>query len=476
MNRLVSRREFMGATGGGVAAALLAGASGAAVDVQPGKRPPNFIVILADDLGAKELSCYGSRAHQTPCLDHLGETGVRFETCYAAPICHPSRVMIMTGQYGCRNGVFNFPGMRGGPDPDSPAEDMAKSHVTFANLLKKAGYATALSGKWQLSGEHPNLIRECDFDEYCMWAYQHNLPAGATHSGGLENDRKTSRYWHPCIVRNGEYVPTKPEDYGPDMHAGFVEDFIRRKKDQPFFVYYPLCLTHGPHVPTPLSLKPDMDKFKNSRDNFKAAVEYVDVLMARLVKHLEALGLRENTVILFTGDNGTGGEGKGQPTELGARVPMIVNGPGIVKQRGGTMELADLSDILPTMMELAGVELPQDRVFDGKSYAAFLRGTTDSTRDWIFSFIGDARILRTKRWLLEDNSPLHPGRLYDCGDSRDGTGYREVTNSTEEDVAQAKTHFESLLKNLPAPVLTEDGSPTDRMKPRKRENKRKNQA
>ena len=168
MSGQVDRRAFLGAAGGGLAATLLGGIPRHALAAPSGQRPPNFIVILADDLGAKELSCYGSRAHQTPCLDRLGETGVRFNTCYATPICHPTRLMIMTGQYGCHNGVYNFAGMRGGPEPDAPVEDIAKSHVTFANLLKKAGYATALSGKWQLSGEHPGLIRECDFDEYCM--------------------------------------------------------------------------------------------------------------------------------------------------------------------------------------------------------------------------------------------------------------------------------------------------------------------
>ncbi len=465
MKHRINRRNFLTVAGGGVASSLWVGAAVQTLNAQTGTRPPNFIVIMADDLGAKELSCYGNRVHQTPTLDGLAESGVKFETCYAAPICHPSRVMIMTGQYGCHNGVHNFAGRRGGPEADAPVEDIAKSHVTFANLLKKAGYASALAGKWQLSGKLPGLIRECDFDEYCMWAYAHNLPEGVKHTGGLENDKKPSRYWHPCIVRNGEYVPTRPDQYGPDIYTDFVKDFISRNKDRPFFVYYPMCLTHAPHVPTPLSWKEGRDKFKGSKDNFKAAVEYADVLVGRIVKHLDELGLRENTVVFFTGDNGTGGEGKGQPTELGARVPMIVNTPGIVKPLGASMELTDLSDILPTIMELANVELPTDRTIDGKSYAKFLLGEKDTTRDWIFSFIGDARILRTKRWLLEDNSPLHFGRLYDCGDRRDGTGYREVTEATDAEVLEAKRQFAALLKTLPAPLLSEHGNPTDK-KPR----------
>lgn len=469
MRYRVSRRDFLAAAGGGMASTFLAGNAARALEGHNRTRPPNFIVIMADDMGAKELSCYGNQVHHTPTLDKLGETGVMFRTCYSTPLCHPTRLMIMTGQYGCHNGVFQFAGRRGGPEVNSPVENIAESHVTFANVLKKAGYATAHAGKWQLSGQLPSLIRECDFDEYCMWAYEHNLPEGVTHTGGYEGAQKPSRYWHPSIVRNGDYVPTREDQYGPDIFTDFVLDFIDRNQDRPFFVYYPMCLTHAPHVPTPLSWNEGLDKYKNSKDNFKPAVEYVDVLMGRLVKRLDELGLREDTIIFFTGDNGTGGEGKGQPTELGARVPMIVNGPGIVKPRGATMELTDLSDILPTLAEFAGAELPADRPIDGKSYAKFLRGETDTTRDWIFSYISDARILRTKRWLLEDNSPHHYGRLYDCGDSRDGTGYRNVTSSEDVEVAEIKKRFAALLETLPAPLLPENGSASDKKPRRSRE-------
>ena len=106
---------------------------------------PNLIVIMADDLGAKELSCYGSQEHHTPNLDELARTGVRFDTCFATPICHPTRFEIMTGQYGCHNKVYHFAGRRGGPRPDSPEEQII-NHATFAHVLKKAGYATAMAG------------------------------------------------------------------------------------------------------------------------------------------------------------------------------------------------------------------------------------------------------------------------------------------------------------------------------------------
>ncbi len=419
-------------------------------------RPPNLILIMADDLGAKELSCYGNTKHHTPHLDGLAQTGVQFKTCYTAAICHPTRFEIMTGQYGSRNGVFHFAGRRGGPKPGSHEEQIV-NHVTFAQVLRPQGYATALAGKWQLTGKIPTLVHECGFDEYLMWAYTHNLPKGVKHEGGYEGGTKTSRYWHPSLVTNGEYLPTKPDDYGPDMFTDFVIDFARRNKDRPFFIYYPMALTHSPYYSTPTTNPSQEEKFKHSPDKFKENVQYMDKLVGRIVSALDEMGLRENTIVFFTGDNGTGGQGKGQATELGARVPMIVNCPGVVKPLEPSEELIDTSDVMPTFADFAGAKVPDDRPIDGRSFAPILRGEKGETREWIFSYLGDRRVLRTKRWLLEANSPHRPGRLYDCGTSRDGTGYTEVTDSKDPEVLAIKKRFDEILKDLPAPILPEDG-------------------
>lgn len=280
-------------------------------------------------------------------------------------------------------------------------------------------------------------------------------------------------------------MPTKASDYGPDIHNEFVCDFIHRHQDQPFFVYYPMCLTHSPWYSTPDSTQTAADRAKNSKANLKSNVEYMDKLVGRLVTQLDTLGLRDNTLLFFTGDNGTGGDGKSQPTELGARVPMIVNGPGIVQHRGATMELTDLSDVLPTIVELSGAELPTDRPIDGRSYASFLRGESEKTRDWIFAFQADRRILRTQRRLLEDNSPLHWGHLFDCGENRDGTGYVEATDSKSPEALAAKDFFNRLIRELPSPVLDRegppnenkpDGKPDKEAKAQKKENKKRKQA
>ena len=450
----MQRRQFLKTTGF-ITASVLFDRSG--LFAKSGERPPNLIVIMADDLGAKELSCYGNREHHTPNLDHLAKTGVQFKTCYSTPICHPTRFEIMTGQYGHHNKIYQFPGRRGGPVAGSPEDDIAR-HLTFAQVLKNRGYATAHAGKWQLTGQVPTLINECGFDEYCMWAYKHNLPPGIKHTGGWEGKRggKTSRYWHPSIVKNAEYLPTKPDDYGPDIFTNLIIDFIKRRRNKPFFVYYPMCLTHGPFYVTPDNVQSEDEKFKNDRKkNFKANVEYMDKLVGRIVEALEETGLRKNTVVLFTGDNGTGGQGKGRPTELGARVPMIANCPGIVEPIGASGELVDLSDIMPTLVDFAGAKLPKGHVIDGQSFAPLLRGETGPTREWIYSYLGDRQILRTKRWLLEDNGPGHPGRFYDCGDSRDGTGYKDVTKSTTPEVIAAKKRFKEILADKTLPFVKE---------------------
>ncbi len=416
------------------------------------EKHPNLIVILADDLGAKELSCYGNRKHSTPNLDRLAATGVQFDTAYTACICHPTRFEIMTGQYGCTNGVYHFPGSPGGPDPSSPEEQIT-SHLTFGKVLKQAGYATALSGKWQLTGKLPNLIYETGFDEYCMWAYAHNLPEGVVHTGGFEGKNKTSRYWHPSILINGKKLPTTIDDFGPDIFTDFAIDFARRHKEGPFFIYFPMVLTHAPFYSMPPSHPGAEEKFRNSKDKFKENVEYLDALVGRLVAALDEMGIRNDTILLFTGDNGTGGQGKGQPTELGARVPMIVNCPGRVQAIGRSSALVDMSDVMPTLVELAGASLPAGHPIDGKSMVPILRGEKTDVRDWIFSYLGQGRVLRTKRYLLERNTPSHYGRLYDCGSSRDGTGYRDVTDSTDPDVLAVKMQFDQILATKPAPVV-----------------------
>jgi arylsulfatase A-like enzyme len=412
------------------------------------ERPMNFVVVLADDIGAKELASYGNTQHQTPRLDQLAKEGTRFETCWATPLCTPTRVLTMTGQYGFRTGYFHMIDRSWSPLRTSP-EYSHGDKLTFADVLKSKGYATAMAGKWQLTGEHPTLIHDCGFDTYRMWAYTHNLPPGVKHTGRYEGGTggRTARFWHPSIVENGKYLTTGPDDYGPDLFNAFAIDFIREHKEKPFCLYYTMPLTHGPHEETPDPKQPG-----NRRPaGYQSNVEYLDFLMGQLVDAIDAAGLAENTLFVFVGDNGTGGSGKGTLTELGVRVPLIVRCPGTVKAAVVSRELVSVADIFPTLVELADAKLPQGHVIDGKSLASTLRGGQDRHREWLFSYLGPGRIIRDERWLLTVPGLGQAERMFDCGDSRTGVGYKDVSDSAEPQAAAARERLHAILKDLPGP-------------------------
>ncbi len=395
-------------------------------------RPSNILFILADDLGAGELGCYGNRVNVTPNLDILATQGVRFETCYATPLCSPSRVQVMTGKYGFRTGFTNLIGR-----VTTRKDRLSADEVTFADVLKRKGYATGLSGKWQLGliQKHPNMIHDSGFDEYFSWAWNTGgLPADAKFEGS-----ERQRYWHPAIVANGKHVPTTPDQHGEDLYSDWIVSFMRKHKGRPFLAYYPMCLTHEPWDPTPDLKSPG----KRTEGGFKNNVEYMDHIVGKVLKSLDDLGLAENTIVFFAGDNGSGKNGKGKVTEKGVRVPMIVRGPGIGKGIV-SRELVDFSDVLPTMAEFAGATPPRD--IDGRSFASVLQGKPGPRREWIFSYLAYGRMLRDKRWLLEGD-----GKFYDCGDSRNGAGYKEVGDDKGSDVLAARKRFDDILRNLPAP-------------------------
>jgi arylsulfatase A len=354
----------------------------------------------------------------------------------------------MTGQYGYHTGYFQMFGANYSPAPSSPEYEIGKK-VTFADVLKSHGYATGMAGKWQLSGKIPDLVRDCGFDTYRMWAYANNLPPGVKHTGRYEGNSggRTARYWHPCIVENGKYVETKPNDYGPDLFNAFAIDFIRQHKDRPFCFYYTMPLTHGPHEETPDPAQPG----KRRPAGYLSNVEYLDYLMGQLVDAIDEAGLAENTIFIFVGDNGTGGQGKGTLTELGVRVPLIVRCPGTVKAGEATRELTSACDIFPTLVELAGAKLPAGHQLDGVSLAGTLRGDSAKHREWLFSYLGPGRILRDDCYVLIDPGLGQPKQLLDGGDSRTGVGYRDVTDSQDADAKAAREKLVAQLNGLPGP-------------------------
>ncbi len=279
-----------------------------------GAAPPNLVVIFVDDLGAGELGCYGHPSHRTPNVDQLAREGMRFQTCYATPICSPSRVLLMTGRYGFRTGWYNFTGRPGSPTRENPGYDLGTAETTFAHILKQRGYVTGLAGRWLEWGNEHLQIPRAGFDESMIWAiHGDKLPPGVTHTGAWENEKAavTARYWHPCLIHDGKYVPTTPDDYGPDRINEFCRAFIRRHRDRPFLLFYPMILVHDPHDPVPDLQHPGEKK----AGNLRSLVEYMDHLVGQLLTELDESGVRQNTVVIFAGDNGTLNAGKATATE-----------------------------------------------------------------------------------------------------------------------------------------------------------------
>ncbi len=425
------------------------------------QKPINIVLILADDVSPDMFGCYGNKEIRTPNIDRMAKEGVMFRTCWASALCSPARAEIMTGRYAHRTGVYHNSLQM--PQPDG-SHDLLKFHHSFAKLLRQAGYATAIAGKWHLGSGKP-YDQNGGFDEYCLWSGLREiseLPGHPKYNGGMENEDTTSRYWHPGIIQNGKLLKTKPDDFGPDIFTNFLCDFIERNKTRPFLAYYPMVAPHGTrkgHTTTPLRGKVgEMERAskKETQERFKALVEYVDVLVGRLMKKVEELGLLKNTIFIFTSDNGTAVTGKSRGVERGCRVPFVVWGDGI-KKRGATDELTDFSDVFPTLLDFAGVKIPENYEIDGKSLKPFLTGKTDIHREWIYSVIGTTQLLRTKHYLLEAVNPMlgvPRGRFYYCGNSRDGKGYKNVTNSNDPEVVKARKYFDEVLKRFPQ--LTKD--------------------
>ncbi len=362
---LKSRRIFLKKTGAFTASLALAGLTNPLKAQNLTK--PNIVLIMADDLGYECLSCYGSKSYKTPHLDKLAAEGVKFDNCFAQPLCTPSRVKIMTGKYNIRN-YTKF-------------GELHKSQQTFANHLKKAGYKTCVAGKWQLyndkTGSNP---ADKGFDEHCLWAYK----------------TRGNRYPDPTFTINDEIVKEMKGKYGPDVCADFIMDFMEKNKDKPFLAYYPMILTHAPIRPTPDRDDWKNNKYGNNKKYFPDMVRYMDKIVKRITDKLDYLGIRENTLILFTGDNGTPRPvttqaefgtipgGKGQTHEYGIHVPLIASWKGHDAKGYVCDDLIDFSDFLPTLLDTANVTLPRNQYTDGNSFLPQMKGHKGNSRDYVF--------------------------------------------------------------------------------------------
>lgn len=365
---------------------------------------PNILFILADDVGREVLGSYGGESYATPNLDRLAAGGIRYEHAYVMAMCHPTRICLLTGRYPFRLGNPNWGTFR-------------KSHEahSMANVLKRAGYATAVSGKWQLTLLKDDLEQphRMGFDEYCLDAW---------HEGPW--------YYQPRIWQNGRLRDDISDRYGPDITCEYLIDFIRRHHDRPFFAYYTMTLCHDEtnDLEQPAPYGP-LGRY----ENYAEMVKQMDERVGRVINELESLNLRDRTLVLFLSDNGTqpkslisadhgeyiyepftsrmnGREiegGKGTLTDWGTRVPMIVNMPSSIDPGQVSDSMVDASDILPTLAAVADASLPSDCILDGHNITG-TSGKFTVPRRWVFAEHQGKYFVRNRRWKLYGD-----GRFFD---------------------------------------------------------------
>ena len=378
MTSQTTRRGFLGTIGAGVIQAQALAQS---------QRKPNIIFIYADDLGIGDVGCYGADKYKTPHIDELARGGIRYTNGYTAPLCGPSRALLMTGRYAFRTGATN---------QDATGEIKRSTEKMMPSVMKAAGYVTTSIGKW---GQLPLGPSEFGFDEFLNFK----------GSGVYWNTQDKGKfYWV-----NGKQRDLRSKEYLPDVMHNSLVDFITRHRTDPFYVYYPMSHVHGEILPTP-------DSAPDSQDHYRDNISYMDKLVGKLMAELDRLKLRENTLVFFMGDNGTAGGHaatstiggkrisgqKGTMLEGGALVPLIANWPGKVPAGKVSNDLIDTTDFMPTIAEVAGAKLPANTIIDGRSFAPQLMGQKGQSREWIFIQLARQWYVREHAWKLNQAGEL----------------------------------------------------------------------
>ena len=407
-----------------VTLALLATAH-AANDAPAPASKPNLIFILGDDVGLGDVGFSGGH-FPTLNIDALAKSGTRFTHCYAMPLCGPSRCMLLTGRYPFRTGLVS----------NQSAQALAgHQEIMMPTVLKAAGYATACVGKW---GQMP-------FGP-AQWGFAESL---SFHGSG--------QYWKTAggsYFVNGEPKALGAGEYLPDLMHSFAAGFLEKHQDQPFYLYYSMDHIHGPILRTPDS-KDGATKDELYADN----VAYMDKLVGKLMAELDRLKLREKTLVIFTGDNGTAvfGESlakvdgkpisgrKGSMLEGGSRVPLAVSWPGTTPAGKVSHDLTDFSDFFPTFAELAGAKLPDGVKIDGHSLAAQIKGGAGTPREWAYVELSGRNYVTSARWKLRKD-----GELFDMKEAP----FREIPiarDTADAEAVAARTQLQAALDQLTGP-------------------------
>ena len=414
-------------------------ASAVSVTAAPAQKP-NIIFILADDYGFGEVGCYGADNYKTPNIDALARSGLRYTHAYTAPLCGPSRALILTGRYAFRTGAVN---------QDQTGLFTPAAETMMPKVLKPAGYVTSMIGKW---GQLPLGPADFGFDDYLKFK----------GSGVYWNTQDKGKTYEV----NGKTVELRDKEYLPEVMHQHLTDFLTKHRDHPFYIYYSLSHVHAEILPTPDSATDIKDA-----DLYTDNIAYMDKLVGKLVAELDRLKLREKTLLVFLGDNGTangkadratiGGRrlagAKGSMLEGGGLVPMIANWPGVTPAGKVTADFVDASDLFPTFAELAGAKLPEKTILDGHSIAPQLRGEKGQPREWIFNQLAKMWYVREAGWKL-----TQAGELFDMSDAP--FTEKLVAADTKEPAAiAARKRLQAALDQLnPAGGIQDAGDGTGR--------------
>lgn len=371
----INRRTFLQTASAATAGLMAPGVSA--------DRPLNVIVILVDDYGWTDAACYGSPLYETPNIDRLASQGMRFTNGYAAcTVCSPTRASLLTGKYPARVRITDWIAGHQRPWAKLRVPDfnlqLPHDEVTIAEALKPHGYASASIGKWHL-GKEPYYPESQGFDENIAGTDRGQPP----------------RYFSPYNISTLENGPEG--EYLTDRMAREASEFITENKDNPFFVYLPLFAVHTPIQGKPGYIEKYKEKIEPWMDQndpaYAAMVNSVDDAVGVVMNTLEDNGLDQNTLIIFTGDNGglipkTNNHplraGKGSPYEGGTRVPLIIKWPGRVKPGSVTDTPAISADFFPTIMDAVGVPSPVKEGIDGVSLVPVLTESGSLNRDTLF--------------------------------------------------------------------------------------------